>query len=988
MMSPTEFDSRVRVLVTKLDLARPADRPALLDRERAVAPEVAAEAERLLRLLDEHYERLSEEGVTAEARAAALSDLSRAEPLLASILGQRLNETEVRLALPRGGPSAMDVASPAAGYELLEELGRGGMGVVYRARQVKLNRVVALKMILAGPHADADDLARFRGEAEAIARLSHPNIVQVYEVGDCDGQPFFSLEYCDGGSLAKKLNGTPLPSRDAAALVEALARGVQAAHDSKVVHRDLKPANVLLTTPPVSESFENKAHADGRALEGIPKITDFGLARRLDTPGVTRSGAIVGTPSYMAPEQARGEKTGQAADVWSLGAILYESLTGRPPFTAATVPVALKCLEKEPTRRYASAADLADDLGRYLAGEPIRARPTGAAERAWKWARRRPVVAGLLALLVLSAGIVVGAWASEARQRREAASQRDRAREALALIRQSLDRTVKEVVENRRLQDQGMFELRRELLHPLLPLYERLAELGSDDPELELDRGRAYTSLGEIRIALGQLTAAVSALGEAKTILARLVADQPDNHRATQVLARCNYSLARALKDRGENEQALSILDQGIEAFAAVARRYPTDREYAISLARLYQQRGQLFVRLGKGQQSLTDFRLGVDVCSEMLKYHPADEQGLRQLAYACTNLAGKVHGKEREAVLQQALRVVDALQSASSSFEAKFCAGQVLMTQGSHQREVKLPRQAIATLGKALVEFQGARMLDPTLPLLRYRMGQCLLTLGIALYDVGRRDEAQEQLHLALGEFDEIRSHPEVGPRVFNAIGLACYNLSVMIESIQPSQEAVDWLTKCIDCMQGATKRFPDEPSHREGLAVAYASRACVRVTLSQFWKAIQDMDHAAELGWKPKNFRQHLLVVTRRSHMAQAGSQQMNTSLPLLRVGWSDEAVAEAIDLPRRQGVSSVCVYNCARALSLASKHAPSPKKAERLQFQAVRLLVQAHRMGHFTNSRHEKECRHDADLNAIRNRDDFRAFVASLPPAKPKP
>jgi hypothetical protein len=270
------------------------------------------------------------------------------------------------------------------GYEILGELGRGGMGVVYQARQVKLDRVVALKLILYGEHAGRDEVARFRTEAEAIARLQHPNIVQVYETGTHDGCPFFSLEYCPGGSLEKKLAGTPLPPQEAAALVRDLAGAMQAAHDAKVIHRDLKPANVLLTA------------------DGTPKVTDFGLAKKLDEAGRTQTGAVLGTPAYMAPEQAAGQKDiGPPADIYALGSLLYEALTGRPPFVAGTpmdtllqvlecapvppqvlnpgVPrdlqtVCLKCLEKESRQRYPTARAVADDLGRWLNGEPIHAQ--------------------------------------------------------------------------------------------------------------------------------------------------------------------------------------------------------------------------------------------------------------------------------------------------------------------------------------------------------------------------------------------------------------------------------------------------------------------------------------------------------------------------------------------------------------------------------------------------------------------------------------
>jgi hypothetical protein len=295
------------------------------------------------------------------------------------------------------------------GYEIIEELGRGGMGVVYKARQVSLNRFVALKMILAGPYAGPEQLARFRVEAESVARLQHPGIVQIHEIGSHAGHSYLALEYVSGGTLARRCAGKPLPPAEAARLVEALARAVHYAHRRGVIHRDLKPGNVLLTE------------------DGQPKIADFGLAKMLDagpdsaipSGPQTQSGAILGTPAYMAPEQAGGKRgsVGPAVDIYALGAILYECLTGRPPFQADSpvdvilkvateepapprrvepgVPrdleaVCLKCLHKEPAGRYASAAALGDDLSRFLAGEPTAARPPtrGARVRRWAWRRR------------------------------------------------------------------------------------------------------------------------------------------------------------------------------------------------------------------------------------------------------------------------------------------------------------------------------------------------------------------------------------------------------------------------------------------------------------------------------------------------------------------------------------------------------------------------------------------------------------------------
>jgi hypothetical protein len=315
------------------------------------------------------------------------------------------------------------------------------MGVVYKARQVGLRRVVALKMILHPEHAGDEERRRFRAEAEAVASLQHPHIVQIHEVGECGGLPYFSLEFCPGGSLEGELDGTPWEGRRPARLVETLARAMHAAHKAGLIHRDLKPANVLL--------------GEG----GTPKITDFGLAKKLDTPGATRTWAVVGTPSYMAPEQACGTiRVGPPADVYALGAILYELLTGRPPFKAATpldtlmqvvseepVPVrrlqpkvdrdletiCLKCLEKPAGRRYASAEVLAEDLRRFQADEPVAARPVGLVGRAVKWGRRRPAVATLLGVvaLVTAAGVGGVLWSyGEALRQRDLA--RDEARRA------------------------------------------------------------------------------------------------------------------------------------------------------------------------------------------------------------------------------------------------------------------------------------------------------------------------------------------------------------------------------------------------------------------------------------------------------------------------------------------------------------------------------------------------------------------------------
>jgi WD40 repeat protein/serine/threonine protein kinase len=368
-----------------------------------------------------------------------------------------------------------------AGYEVVKELGRGGMGVVYLARQTRLGRLVAIKMLV-DPRGSADQKRRFQAEAEAVARLQHPNIVAVFEVGEAEGRAFCVLEYVEGGNLADALNGVPCLPRLAAELLATLTDAVAAAHERGIVHRDLKPANVLLSAAcglaGQSEQGTAKPQAARQALAGaVPKITDFGLAKRLDEgQSLTRTGQVMGTPTYMAPEQAEGHKVGPAADVYSLGAILYECLTGRPPLLGssaldtmilaltqepvpprqlnAQVPrdletICLKCLHKQPGNRYRSARDLADDLRRFLNGEPIHARPIGTIERLLRWCKKHPAVAALTAVvfLLLAAVAVVAsigyaqtsiALASEAAQRQEAVAAEKRASDEAALRRRLL----------------------------------------------------------------------------------------------------------------------------------------------------------------------------------------------------------------------------------------------------------------------------------------------------------------------------------------------------------------------------------------------------------------------------------------------------------------------------------------------------------------------------------------------------------------------
>jgi tetratricopeptide (TPR) repeat protein len=438
-------------------------------------------ADELLRLLDNDLSPDEESRLLEHARACrscqqSLEELSAREESLRLPESQPVGHTpppafleDLKRVVPQlaGPPAAADAPTPSgsapaeepgakqgqrtiADYEILEEIGHGGMGVVYRARHRRLGRLVALKVLRGGEYATAEERERFRKEASAAAQVQHANLVQIYEIGEEGGFPFLALEYVDGGSLDQRLARSTLSARDAAGLIETLARALQHAHQCRVIHRDIKPSNVLLA-----------GRADIPVRDCVPKLSDFGLAKQLDAAGAdTPSGAVVGTPSYMAPEQAQG-KAGPTADVYGLGALLYETLTGRPPFKADNVmdtllqvvqqepvppsqfqprlprdleTICLKCLKKPAAKRYASAGDLADDLERFLNGRPILARPVGPLERLAKWVRRHKALSGLMVAIVL--GLAAGFYAL-VKDRQVETERRERAEKDLLAERQA-----------------------------------------------------------------------------------------------------------------------------------------------------------------------------------------------------------------------------------------------------------------------------------------------------------------------------------------------------------------------------------------------------------------------------------------------------------------------------------------------------------------------------------------------------------------------
>jgi serine/threonine protein kinase/tetratricopeptide (TPR) repeat protein len=767
-----------------------------------------------------------------------------------------------------GSPPTLTVATPLAGaashrviggYEILEELGHGGMGVVYKARQAGLERVVALKMIRADRLARGVEISRFRTEAEAAARLQHPNIVQIHEVGEQDGRPFFSLEFVDGPDLARHLQGKPQPAAEAAALIETLALAVHYAHEHGVVHRDLKPANILLQklNQRDTESTEKKDRAERTKggssrttdlafssppsavssassvslwLTLLPKITDFGLAKLLvGATGQTEDGEILGTPSYMAPEQAKGhlQDIGPLVDVYALGAILYEALTGRPPFCGTSVletldlvrftepvpprrlqprcsrdleTVCLKCLHKDPRKRYASALDLAEDLRRFREGRPVQARPVGPMGRLGKWARRHPSLAALVVVSIAAVlSLLVGSgWHILVLQ---AAAQREhnlrgQAEENFEHSLEAVDQLLAEVADVELADVPLMEQRRRNLLRKAANFYEAFLQQRGDDPSVRRQAGRIFTRLGDIRELLNEDAEAEQAYhraisllegdqlpelarawtslgillkknaaraGEAETVLReslRLLDLQDDEARGAPEYrrdrAKTLFYLGALLDPlRGREREAEDAYRQaiGVQQELASSSGQPDDRR---RLARYHNNLGRFLWIHKQLQEALNAF-------DEALALHRRlvtdSNEPLYRLDLARDyNNRGATRPPEAEASYLEALGILRVLTD-EFPFMPRYRAdlagtqynlARLLRTQG-RLAEAEAPLRDAQRLGERLVK-------DPSgLPDYRHKLARTHQELGSWLDDSGRPGEAETAYRQALAALEKL---------------------------------------------------------------------------------------------------------------------------------------------------------------------------------------------------------------------------------------
>ncbi len=709
-----------------------------------------------------------------------------------------------------GGSAVAPLVAPAHSvearlfppYDVITLIGRGGMGVVYKAKDTRLGRVVAIKTITDHDAAGPEQLGRFLDEARVAGRLQHPNIVTIHEIGEHKGRPYLVLEFVDGFDLKKRLAEKPMSARDAAALLETLASAVHAAHNAGIVHRDLKPSNILMTA------------------DGVPKVADFGLAKLLQSDsGRTESGQIVGTPSYMAPEQAEGrsKNVGPTADIYALGAILYESLTGRPPFlgdtqmetirlVCTTEPVAprelrpdiprdleticLKCLQKESGRRYPDVLALGEDLRRFRAEEPILARPISGTERVWRWCLRNKRVASLsaaVALLVLSGliglGIAYGslsrayAFAEDRRKSALAAALAARTQnkdlvDSVADLVRLLDGPLKDVPaikDERKTLEQAIATLRAAL--------ETMKSLGRDvewAPEDEMKNWRklakAHQALARVSLRRNNFEDAMSHFQEMASIIARVVAADPSNRDMQVNLIRTQRELGKVsiMHYAGDPKSAEAYISKAIEISRALIKANPDLDVYKSELANSLGQFAGVELSLGRLATARDHYGEEITVRESYSRELKNDLESRRELAGLYAQLA-ELHvrmgePKDAEGLFNQAFRLREEIASEHPDFWpaqgdlglSYNQLGSLRFPQGNDaQGARKFHTDAVKVFKKRAVadpaDFDNKRMLAETL----YYEATCALHSG-------EKEAAANGFHECLKICNELASEPK----------------------------------------------------------------------------------------------------------------------------------------------------------------------------------------------------------------------------------
>jgi serine/threonine-protein kinase len=894
---------------------------------------------------DEGVAKEQEPAITSTVSDSPTDDATRVLPPATVIMtGEPLLEPGGSIPSPETIPdqitdALIDRPATVAGYEILGVLGRGTMGVVYKARQRGLNRVVALKMILAAEHSGPDELARFRGEAIALAELQHSNIVQIYEVGEDRGQPYFSLEYVPGGSLAKKVDGVPQPPGEAAALVRALADAMESAHCLGIVHRDLKPANVLLTAA------------------GEPKISDFGLVKRLaDDAGQTQSGSIVGSPGYMAPEQAEGRSrdVGPLADVYGLGAILYHLLTGRPPFRASSVldtlqqvrtqepippsqfqpklprdleTICLKCLQKDPAKRYATAGELAEDLRRCEVGEAIRARPVGPLEKLWRWSSRNPRVAalsGAVAFLVV-AWSITSTWLY-----RKARSNERTAIRAAAAAREN----------------------------------EILARNNAEEARRNAERARANAALAKRREELARETAQdafnrMTRLGE--QVIRRLQA----KHEPARVQA--EWSRLR--------DDLASMLQKEL---VPIANRIEGQGDTSFGLAAMHQSLGDLLRRTGRGEEARREFRRAIELIDQIARARPDNDVARanlgvmhQRLGEASLELDGDAQGALGEFRLAWDLQDRIARQP-RSGFYTKADNHRLLshaaIKLGLAELGLGHPAEAYAQFQTAWENRKAWTQLEPQNVMARSYLSEAELWLGVASNRLDRWTESRQHLEEAIRICDEL-VHRFAGVPGFKADLATIYAVyGDALSRRGDDTEAEKALRRSLQHAESALAQNPEELRVQSVMAAADDGLASIALRAHR-------EDDAERL------FRASLEIHTELVRLEPGNRpRQAELALALAHCGRRDEAERKGDEILRTASDRLVLLIPLARCFAACAAAEPDADRRRRDEARMLEALAAAVRKGY----RDVVVLKTDPDFAPFRAAPAFQVMIQALKPS----
>lgn len=884
------------------------------------------------------------------------------------------------------------------GFDILAEIGHGGMGVVFKARQASLDRIVALKMVLAGEFAQPIALQRFLTEAKVIARIDHPGIIRVHEFGHHQGLPYFALDYLPGGSLADQLEGRPQEPRQAAAMVAKLAQAMQAAHDQGIIHRDLKPANVLLT------------------LTGEPKITDFGLAKQHDSQ-LTATGVALGTPSYMSPEQAQGRReVGPLSDVYALGAILYEMLTGRPPFLGVTpletmarvmkeepVPplhlqpgtpedlntICLKCLEKDPLRRYESAAALGADLQRFLKGEPILARSAGRVERGIKWMKRNPALTGLLAtgtLAIIALSIAVF-WLVQAKGEETAARQeaeqkalqakkaQQEAEENFHEARKTVDQLFVAVTETDMLQQESLQPVRKLLLGYALPFYEDSRSASGDNKEAITEAALALFRVARITEEIGSASDATARYQKAAALYAKVLTTQPNDSDSQTQLSEVWNHLGLLQNKMGQKQDAAHSFQQAMALREKLSITQPDNLDNQQALARLWHNLGLMNSALDKRQEAERCYRKALGLYEKLTVREPDEVKHRAELSHVWTTLGELQHemGQHPEAIrsLQQGLPLQEKLAADLPRLaDYQEWLARTWTGLGNAQKSAKQFAEATRSFQQALAIQDKLAADFPNV--VRHQAASASLHASLATLqaDTGKHGEAEQSFGQAIKAYEKlVAAHPRVVEyrlelgEVFLSRGKLERTRSTLVG-------ALPWFSKAVEVLNAAWKQEPGNAVVKKQLRLAYASRAIAYDHLANFTASAQDWDQAAALHPEPQE---------------EAGILA-GQAMALAKSGHHVRAAELAKEGLRRYGPLPQVLYGVARiyALCFAAVPTPSPLRAHYAN-QAVECLKQAHAKGHFRGPRRLENFDKEPDFAALRTHPAYQAWRRTLPGGK---